>query len=1286
MSFLFGRGGKQKPAYTGLQLQTSSSSIPVTIAWGVNRQAPNLIWYDGFKSHKQKKKAGKGAPKQTTYTYTVDVILSIGEGEISGVGKVWQDKDQKPSISDVGLTLFTGSNSQNAWGYLVSQYPDAALAYRQTAYLAAASYDLGDSASLPNHTFEVMARQYNTAVGQHGEADCAVIINEFLFSPQFGVGLYDSRLDATSLMSGPNATTTGDSAYQTYCRAMGFGLSPMLSDQEPARDILSRWTRLTNSELVWTGYSLKFVPYCYANVTNNGVTYLAPDGPVYNLTDDDFVSENEDPIKVDRVGPEDVHNSIKMTINDRESSYNEKPIEWKDQSLIEQYGERAPSALKASEVIDRDMASVMISLYGPREAYVRNTYSFLLGPEFILLEPMDTVTVYDPKLGLTLVQVVTLEEDDDGNLNIEAKQVLNQTSLTSGFVVQPPVGNNQNTGVVASPVNTPIIFEPPANLSKGSAQIWAAVSGGNDTTFDPNWGGCEVFVSTDGVEFQNIGEVDSPARMGKTTAILAAYGGSNPDVANTLSVNLNMSGAELLSVTAGDAGDGVTLCYVGGEFLSYQDTDLTSSYSYDLDKLWRGLYGSTPGSHASASKFARLDENIFTYDLPAEYIGKPLKFKFQSYNIWGQGYQNLSDCVEYDYTPIGTGFAIAAPASVGLVFSNVLQSDGTNIIVGTVTLGASIGPYLDHYDVEITKDGGSTWVAIPSVGATGTKTTFQPALASTNYRARARAVASTIEGIPSAWVQSSIVNSGTLGGSVPNSPTSLVVTPGDYSSTLTFNPPASGSAVAGYRVYAIHGASGSFGSAGLVGTSPSPFFVHSGLGASDTWRYWVVAYNAAGESVELGPVNGTTNAAAGGSSLTVKDEGSTIVSGATILNFTGAGVTATNPSGTQVDIDIPGGGGGGGGDLVLYDPMTSSTFVLSGGAQAGKGNYVTVEEDCEVESFVIRMLSKVVSATYVGHILQVNPTTGAVVSVIASTAVYTATTTAAEFVELAFATAVPLTKGSKVALVFVRTDSSGAAVLPVQTVTGGGEVTYLNAPLQLIGYVNYTNVSITPGLAANSFGTTGLDAYRVGVRVKIPSATVVSKPWYWNPPLASSFTLLNGASTDLILTDDADVGLLIDGNTPVAGDIQRLAVRTLTDPSLDWSMVARMDFTIPAASYAQEGLAFRDSIGGRIGAFSKSQVTTVYSILRFNGYSGYNSQVDYPSGYSIPWFKIEKVGTNLEFSYSADGKAWVKLLVQSVTAWLTNAPSQVGFFSNTNRTSFRNSMSCAYFSLTGPAV
>jgi hypothetical protein len=86
-----------------------------------------------------------------------------------------------------------------------------------------------------------------------------------------------------------------------------------------------------------------------------------------------------------------------------------------------------------------------------------------------------------------------------------------------------------NTEVAPAAVNPPMIFEPPSTLAGSQPQIWVAASAGPAGAFDPNWGGCFVWLSSDGATYQQVGEIDSAARMGALTAILASYGGANPD-------------------------------------------------------------------------------------------------------------------------------------------------------------------------------------------------------------------------------------------------------------------------------------------------------------------------------------------------------------------------------------------------------------------------------------------------------------------------------------------------------------------------------------------------------------------------------------------------------------------------------------------------------------------------------------------------------------------------------------------------------------------------------------
>jgi len=63
-------------------------------------------------------------------------------------------------------------------------------------------------------------------------------------------------------------------------------------------------------------------------------------------------------------------------------------------------------------------------------------------------------------------------------------------------------------------------------------------------------------------------------------------------------------------------------------------------------------------------------------------------------------------------------------------------------------------------------------------------------------------------------------------------------------------------------------------------------------------------------SRQMEKLTGVAFNSGGGSALTIKDDGTTLTTAATSIDFTGAGVTVTNV-GTAVTVDIPGGGGGG---------------------------------------------------------------------------------------------------------------------------------------------------------------------------------------------------------------------------------------------------------------------------------------------------------------------------------------------------------------------------------------
>ena len=655
MSLFSGGGGASvKPQYTGIQVQTSSSSIAITSLWGANRLAPNIIWYGDFKAIKEKQKAGKGGGSVTSYTYSASLIMALCQGSITAINKVFKDNQEKVtsiSLAAAGYSVFLGNPGQSPWGYLSSKHPNEALSYSGIAYVAASNYELGASASTPQHSFEVFGRLYNTGI-LGTDADPALVIDEFLTDPEIGTGFEESRLDREQLFSTADAQTTGDGTFQTFCRAMGFAFSPFLSSQSEAREVLGRWLRLLHSVPVWTGYSLKIIPLLTESRTANGYTFNPNLSAAYVTSDFDFLGENSEvPLQSSRSNPEDSDNILKLTISNRANEYNDLPVEWKDQGLIDQYGPRVGDTIDGKEICNTAMAEQVVSLIGQWEAYNRNTHDFTLPPNFILLEPMDIIVLKDPVMGDIPVWVWDIDEQEDGELKILGKEVppgYVSTALAQA-IESVPLDQLSDPGSV----NTPVLFQPPLELTNGQVEVWAVVSGGDNAESNPYWGGCFVYISLDDTTYSLIGEVESPGRQGSLTEILPDYAGANPDTLNTAAVDIGRSAGTLESITSAEVAVSANLSLVGNEIISFKTATLTAEGEYDLTSISRGLYDTSTEAHAAGERFARLDSDVFRYALPAEYVGKTLYLKFQSYNIWEVADQDLADCVAYTLIPEG---------------------------------------------------------------------------------------------------------------------------------------------------------------------------------------------------------------------------------------------------------------------------------------------------------------------------------------------------------------------------------------------------------------------------------------------------------------------------------------------------------------------------------------------------------------------------------------------------------------------------------------------------------
>lgn len=565
----------------------------------------------------------------------------------------------------LGMSIFKGDAAQVPWSHLTTNYIDQALTYPGVAYVAAAGYSLTGGAALDNHSFEVIGRlPYNYAGGVH-DANVKDVVVDFIANPIYGAA--------------PGFPLDPLTAFSDYCLAADILIAPYWADQRPAHEYITDLARIGNSAPVWSEGKLKLIPYA-DSVIEGRVTYTPNVTPIYDLTDDDFLGDKDDPVKVKRKTQADAFNQVQIEFTNRANDYNNDVVEAKDQADIELHGLRPMAPLKMPAIVTASVGETVANTVLDRVLHIRNQYEVQLGWRYALLEPMDIVTLTDLALGLdqTPVRIIEVGEDADGKLTVIFEEFPAGVSAPALFPSVVPLGYNADYNTAPGNANEPVLFEPPMSLAgQGARELWLATSGGS------NWGGAEVWVSWDDATYKRVGVIEGWSRHGVLSASMAT--GGDPDTVNTLAVDMSISGGQLLSGTLADRDALRTLCYVDGEYISYQTATLTATNKYNLSSLRRGQHGSTIGAHNIGTDIARVDDALFKYPYEAVDIGKTLYIKLRSFNLFSGGYEELADLTPYTHVVTGAVEGVAVPPPNVNTFLVSRQSDGTRQFTWTLT-------------------------------------------------------------------------------------------------------------------------------------------------------------------------------------------------------------------------------------------------------------------------------------------------------------------------------------------------------------------------------------------------------------------------------------------------------------------------------------------------------------------------------------------------------------------------------------------------------------------------
>jgi len=639
----------------------STGPYQITVTNAANFKADLGVAYDPSGIALTKISSGTPASGQYKVSSGVYTFAAADANKAVTISYEWQNQTTEPNAPNtLGYTFFSGTLGQSVWPFLTSNFPGAALGYSQIAHVDFQTLYLGEAATVPPLTFEMMGRdQYGSGIVDCNPADC---ILDMLTSTDAGIG-------AGSPLTFPPAYVGSLSQARKCWSAYSFFISNAYKNQQDAQSVLAAWLEAGQVGAFWSEGVLKFVPYADTSAAGNGQIYVANTQPIVQLDDSDFIAgENEDPIKITEKEAPDRFNRVAIDWVVRSNSYNHDILYEEDLSDIQANGLRQEGPTTYEFIKTLAAAQYAASTRVKRLVYIYRQYAFNLSWIYSYLEPMDIVLIADPRLwgSYIPVRIISIEDDPKNGLAITAENFPWGTATASLFTKQTvtpsfPLQGGQDPGSI----NPPIIFEAPNRITGAapgaSAQAGYYLGFGICGANPANWGGCNVWMSEDGNTYKYAGTVYYPSRMGVLTANFPS--GSDPDTVNTCSVDLSESSANLTSASTADADADRTLCLVDNELISYSTATLVAGSLYNLTTyIRRGQMTTAIAAHTTGAPFLRLDDSVFYWQYDATMIGKTLYFKFTSFNTLTQMEQELSQVTAYTITPSGNSIGLLTPA------------------------------------------------------------------------------------------------------------------------------------------------------------------------------------------------------------------------------------------------------------------------------------------------------------------------------------------------------------------------------------------------------------------------------------------------------------------------------------------------------------------------------------------------------------------------------------------------------------------------------------------------
>lgn len=638
-----------------------------------------------------------GTPTTGQYTVNSTGLYTFAAADHFKLVQItWNQSDATADTATeiLNFSLINGVEGQAPWSYLTGAHPDAAIGYSGIATVQSTALQLGSSAEMPQLSFECVGPYVAGGTGATGGAnvDCNpsdvlyAYLTDHLFGIDFPTANIEWTLTSSNLQTGgtyllvPITSSPGYNA-MAFWAANNYFISPLVDNQTTVSQEFSDILEAGQCAVIWSEGLLKLRPYGDTSAAGNGFVYQPLTQPVFDLGIDDFIAgAGEEAIQISRSAWNGTYNVVQIQYQDRASGYESEVIQEEDLASVQALGVRREDPQDWEFIKTSQSAQWVANMRVKRLSNIRNSYEFTIPAVYDVLEPMDLVTLTHPGYGFNKlpVRITKIEDDPEKGLTITAEDFPYGIAKATLYPKQTNLADNTSPAMQEPGNADPVILELPDQFTAFQGYTMRVYAVPDDPE---NWGGCKVYLSGDNVEFDDQGDITTPAISG-TLATSMPVGTGDPD-ASTIQITVG-NNLQLLPASTTDFNnhaESCLLCIIDAngsfEIVAYQNSTLIGVNTYSVSSFHRGLFGTTRAAHALGSKVLVMGQGHLEIQYPASQVGSTNWVKLTSFNTVGARTQDVNIVASNSFTLTGAFPGLFDKSTGQLFHSTTLNNQGS---------------------------------------------------------------------------------------------------------------------------------------------------------------------------------------------------------------------------------------------------------------------------------------------------------------------------------------------------------------------------------------------------------------------------------------------------------------------------------------------------------------------------------------------------------------------------------------------------------------------------------